>query len=175
MLVALTTRNGSRRSETPTSSPPTVGPSTAPAEPAADRTPLAKAMKVINPVVARADELLAERDLPPLPIGVTAHKLRHTFASVLVMIGEDPAYVMSQLGHTDPAFTLRVYAHAMRRDEGAKERLKALVNGADWAGLGRTTPSRVTTGQSPPHPTTQRPRRCRAFARWSVTECRPPL
>ena len=36
---------------------------------------------------------------------------------------------MAQLGHTDPAFTLRVYAHAMRRDEGDKERLKALVEG----------------------------------------------
>jgi hypothetical protein len=39
------------------------------------------------------------------------------------MIGEDPAYVMSQLGYTDPAFTLRVYAHSMRRDgrQGAFE------------------------------------------------------
>ena len=43
---------------------------------------------------------------------------------------------MAQLGHTDPAFTLRVYGHAMRRDEGDKERLKALVDGRDWAPLG---------------------------------------
>jgi integrase len=64
-----------------------------------------------------------------LPLGVTAHKLRHTFASALVMIGKDPAFVMSQLGHTDPAFTLRVYAHGMRRDEGDKERLEAIVSG----------------------------------------------
>jgi len=43
------------------------------------------------------------------------------------MIGEDPAFVMSQLGHTDPAFTLRVYAHAMRRErrrEGVPERAR---------------------------------------------------
>src|SRR6185369_5040385 len=46
VLVALTTRNGRRRSDTPTSSPPTVGPSTEPADPAADRTPLAKASRV---------------------------------------------------------------------------------------------------------------------------------
>jgi integrase len=30
-------------------------------------------------------------------------------------MGEDPRYVMDQLGHTDPAFTLRLYSHAMRR------------------------------------------------------------
>jgi hypothetical protein len=49
--------------------------------------------------------------------------------------------VMSQLGHTDAGFTLRVYAHAMRRDEGDKERLKALVEGRDWAPLGTSTPN----------------------------------
>jgi hypothetical protein len=43
---------------------------------------------------------------------------------------------MSQLGHTDAAFTLRIYAHAMRRDDGAKARLKARVKGADWAPMG---------------------------------------
>ena len=29
-------------------------------------------------------------------------------------------YVMAQLGHTDPAFTLRVYAHAMRRGDATR-------------------------------------------------------
>jgi hypothetical protein len=67
---------------------------------------------------------------------VTAHKLRHTFASILFVRGEDPPYVMAQLGHTDPAFTLRVYAHAMRRGESDKEALKALVEGRHWALLG---------------------------------------
>jgi hypothetical protein len=45
---------------------------------------------------------------------------------------------MAQLGHTDPAFTLRVYAHAMRRDAGDKERLKALVLGRFGAPVGTT-------------------------------------
>jgi integrase len=62
---------------------------------------------------------------------VSAHKLRHTFASILYVRGEDPPNVMAKRGHTDPAFTLRVYAHAMRRDAGDKERLKALVEGRD--------------------------------------------
>ncbi len=65
----------------------------------------------------------------PLPDGLTPHKLRHTFASILVAIGVDPGSVMDQLGHTDPGFTLRVYRHGMRRDGAAKERLRALVGG----------------------------------------------
>jgi len=93
-------------------------------------------VRVVNPVVARADELLAERGDRALPFGVTAHKLRHTFTSILFALGKDPAYVMSQLGHTDAAFTLRTYAHAMRRDKGDLERLRALVEGRDWAPLG---------------------------------------
>ena len=85
--------------------------------------------RVIRPVVAKTNELLAARGHRPLPTGVTAHKLRHTFASILFTRGEDPPYVMAQLGHADAGFTLRVYAHAMRRDEGDKERLMALVEG----------------------------------------------
>jgi hypothetical protein len=72
---------------------------------------------VLKPVLERADELLADRDQHPLPRGVTPHKLRHTYASVLIALGRDPRYVMEQLGHTDPKFTLRVYAHAMRFSE----------------------------------------------------------
>ena len=92
--------------------------------------------RVVRPVVRRADEMLIEAGLTPLPEGVTAHKLRHTFASLLVALGNDPAYVMAQLGHADPKFTLRIYTHGMRRLEGDKERLQALVEGRDWAPMG---------------------------------------
>jgi len=34
---------------------------------------------------------------------------------------------MDQLGHTDPAFTLRVYRHGMRRDRASREALRRLV------------------------------------------------
>ena len=88
--------------------------------------------RVVAPVVAKAEELLAERGGQPLPHGITPHKLRHTFASVLFAIGKDPTYVMHQLGHTDPAFTLRVYAHMMRRGPEERDALKALVEGHDW-------------------------------------------
>ncbi len=83
---------------------------------------------VVAAVVRRADEIQAQRGGQPLPLGITPHKLRHTFASILVALGKDPNYVMHQLGHTDPAFTLRVYAHIMRRSLKEREKLKALVD-----------------------------------------------
>jgi Phage integrase family len=45
---------------------------------------------VVEPVVNRANRLVEERGLQPLPLGITPHKLRHTFASILVAIGKDP-------------------------------------------------------------------------------------
>jgi integrase len=132
--------------------------------------------RVIRPVVAAADELLARRGHAPLPDGVTAHKLRHTFASILYVRGDDPAYVMSQLGHTDAGFTLRVYAHAMRRDEGDKERLKALVEGRDWAPLGTNAPSEQPQTEAHQRPRKRRnPRNCGDFGGWArrVSNLRP--
>jgi integrase len=87
------------------------------------------ARRVLTPVVARADELLEQRRQHPMPRGVTAHKMRHTFASILFAIGRDAPYVMGQLGHNDPAFTLRVYGHVMRFSSQDRARLKALVDG----------------------------------------------
>lgn len=83
--------------------------------------------RILAPVIERADELLAQRDQQPLPAGITPHKLRHTYASILIALGEDPASVMHQLGHTDPKFTLRVYTHLMRHDPQERAALKALV------------------------------------------------
>jgi integrase len=87
--------------------------------------------RILLPAVARADELLEREGRPPLPLGVSPHKLRHTFASILVACGEDPVSVMYQLGHASPEFTLRTYAHMMRREVGERERLRLLV-GSDW-------------------------------------------
>lgn len=85
--------------------------------------------RVMEPLFKRANALLEQRGRVPLPRNLTTHKLRHTFASVLIACGEDPISVMKQLGHTDPAFTLRVYSHMMSREPGERARLKALVNG----------------------------------------------
>jgi integrase len=84
-------------------------------------------LRILMPVLARAGELLEARSQASLPPVITPHSLRHTFASLLFAIGEDPVSVMRQLGHTDSAFTLRVYAHSMSGGAGERERLKELA------------------------------------------------
>ncbi len=88
--------------------------------------------RVLDKAIDKANEKLTETGDVPLPDGLTPHKLRHTFASILVALGVDPGSVMDQLGHTDPGFTLRVYRHGMRRDGAARERLRVMVGGARW-------------------------------------------
>ena len=83
--------------------------------------------RILAPATEKANEALEKAAATPLPDGLTPHKLRHTFASLLVALGTDPGAVMDQLGHTDPSFTLRVYRHGMRRDAAAKTRLQKLV------------------------------------------------
>lgn len=107
--------------------------------------------RVLAPVIVRADELLDERGLQPLPAGVSPHKLRHTFASVLIATGEDPASVMAALGHTDPKFTLKVYAHAMRRGPEERDRLRGLVAGElDMTSLLGTSAHSLAEGEALP-------------------------
>jgi len=73
--------------------------------------------RVLAKAVERANVRLEAAGFVPLPEGPTPHKLRHTFASLLVALGTEPGAVMDQLGHEDAAFTLRVYRQGMRRDE----------------------------------------------------------
>jgi integrase len=79
-----------------------------------------------------------------LPEGLTPHSLRRTFASLLFAIGEPPPWVMRQMGHTTPNLTLAIYAREMDRRDGEPERLKALVEGAEWAPSGTSTPDEGT-------------------------------
>jgi hypothetical protein len=88
---------------------------------------------VLEKAVERADERLAERDEVPLPDGLTPHKLRHSFGSLLVALGRDMRVVMDQMGHEDPAFTLPVYSHSMRWDEASRRALRERVGESDWA------------------------------------------
>jgi Phage integrase family len=66
---------------------------------------------------------------PSVAGSLRLHDLRHTFCSILVVLSEDPGVVAEQLGHSDPAFTMKYYRHAMRRDEQSKAELRALVQG----------------------------------------------
>ena len=70
--------------------------------------------RVLAPAVALANERLDD----PLPTGLTPHSLRRTFASILFALGEQPPYVMQQMGHTTPNLTLALYARHMQRRDG---------------------------------------------------------
>ncbi len=85
--------------------------------------------RIIEPAVVRASGALEERDLAPLPQGVTPHSLRRTFASLLFALGESPVYVMGQMGHTTAGLTLAIYAREMSRRDGEAPRLRTLVEG----------------------------------------------
>ena len=64
---------------------------------------------------------------------VTFHVLRHTFASILIAQGHDVVFVSRQLGHANPAITLKVYAHlfdAARHADVARQRLSE-----EWRGV----------------------------------------
>jgi integrase len=53
-------------------------------------------------------------------VGVRAlplHSCRHFFATEALRAGRSVRWVAAQLGHSDPALTIRVYAHAMREEE----------------------------------------------------------
>jgi integrase len=88
--------------------------------------------RVLDRALERANENRIEAGEPPLP-ALTPHGLRRSFASLLYALGEPAPVVMAEMGHTDPALALAIYAQAMRRDEGENQALEALVNGPEWA------------------------------------------
>jgi integrase len=54
-------------------------------------------------------------------VDVKFHALRHTHASELIEEGESVVRVSRRLGHHSPAFTLRVYAQLVDREEAEAE------------------------------------------------------
>ena len=45
------------------------------------------------------------------------HDARHTWASHAIAAGKNIRWISDQIGHADPAFTLRTYAHLMPEEE----------------------------------------------------------
>jgi integrase len=88
--------------------------------------------QILRPAIERANVELASTGRSPIE-GVTNHSLRRTFCALLFETGASPAYVMAQMGHTDPALALAVYAKVMERKRDTGERMDALVRGAEWA------------------------------------------
>jgi integrase len=76
--------------------------------------------KGIERAVARAE----------LGDGVSAHSLRHTFASILIVgLNYDPVSVSRQLGHKNPSFTQDTYAHLFDKARHAAELRRRLDEG----------------------------------------------
>lgn len=58
--------------------------------------------------------------------------MRHYYASVLLAGGVDIKALSEYLGHHDPGFTLRIYAHLMPSAEGrARKAIEDALAGAD--------------------------------------------
>jgi len=73
------------------------------------------------------------------------HRLRHTFATELIMSGVNPKTVSNWLGHTDPSFTLRIYVSSspenLRASVDTVNEVMALPEGYD--GQGSELPARI--------------------------------
>ncbi len=74
---------------------------------------------------------------------VSFHVFRHTCASVLFAAGKTPKQLQVWLGHSDPAFTLRVYVHLL--DDGLGD--ADFLDAAKWASDGATDGATRATGK----------------------------
>lgn len=68
-------------------------------------------------------------------LSVRFHDLRHTFISRALAAGANPRAVSDIVGHSDPGFTLRRYAHALPDDRrAAVEKLSRYLRGGENSG-----------------------------------------
>ena len=90
-------------------------------------------LRILAPAVARANAVRAQRGEPPIRAHVTPHTLRRTYITFMIAAGYDLPYVQAQVGHSDPAVTLAVYAQVMRRRDRDQLRseIRALLGEAE--------------------------------------------
>ena len=89
--------------------------------------------QILRPAIKAANQAREAAGQPPLPDGITNHSLRRTFASLLYEAGANPAYVMSQMGHTSSSLALEIYAKKMEVARDTGQRMDALVR-PNWNG-----------------------------------------
>ncbi len=109
--------------------------------------------RVLKPAIRLANVELVANGFVPIPVdrgrgkSLSQHGLRHTHISLRCALGEDDiATIARDVGHRDPAMTLRIYTHVMDLDQASRERLAKLVN----CGLKRHVKAR-----SPSQPTAE--------------------
>ena len=72
------------------------------------------------------ERLLTQAGLP----NIRFHDGRHTFATLMLELGESAKTVQTMLGHTKIAMTLDLYSHvSLDRERKAAERLNAVLRG----------------------------------------------
>jgi len=78
--------------------------------------------------VTKARQALGSDALP----AITLHGLRHTHATVLLELGENPKVVQERLGHTTFTTTMDIYSHVTpTMQRSAVDRFAAAVNGIE--------------------------------------------
>lgn len=80
-------------------------------------------LRIVQPVVARANALRSERGQSPIRVHVTPHTFRRTYITYMLAAGYDLPYVQDQVGHRDPKTTLGIYAQLIRRPD--RDQLRA--------------------------------------------------
>ncbi len=125
--------------------------------------------RILRPAVETANERLVRLGQPPIDTSVTLHGLRRTYISLLLESGENPRVVMQQVGHAHPELTLRVYAQVMkRREQQSVRRVDELIQGAQWAEMGRNPAQSEVNALPAPLPSSAIPPDTSAFPRWAV-------
>jgi integrase len=105
--------------------------------------------RLLHKATERANVKLAELGIDPIG-NVSPHGLRRTYAALRCAAGDDVAYTAAQIGHEDPAFTLRVYTQAVKRRQRLSENELAEFNRAlEWAQWARErAPKAEALGQT---------------------------
>lgn len=86
---------------------------------------------------------------------LSPHAFRRGFASWLIAEGEDPAYVMDQMGHTSERMTMAVYARAVKRNRTSARSVRRAQAVAEatgfrdclWTNADSAEPAAVTLGR----------------------------
>ena len=71
----------------------------------------------LKTAIKSANEQLSAQGIEPIGERVSPHSLRRTYASLRAALRDDPVCIAEPLGHTDPAFTFRIYQKAAKRRE----------------------------------------------------------
>jgi hypothetical protein len=65
------------------------------------------------------------------------HALRRSYESLRLAAGDDPVYVAEQMGHSDPGFSMKTYARAVKRwkrlEDAEREQFALALEWAQWS------------------------------------------